>query len=90
MKSLVTGATISGVLSMLGEVFISNKSELDVVNLSDKDWLDTQIQAVQIACTASVLIVLTPNEQVFMMTLVPIQQPVSILLLKDNYKLLVT
>ena len=75
---------------MLNTVFITNKSELNVVDLSDKDWFDTQIQAVQIACTNSILIVLTPNEEVFMMTLAPIEEPASILLLKDNYKLLVT
>jgi hypothetical protein len=53
----VQGGTIAAV--MLDTVHITFMT--DCVGLSEKDWLDTGVAAVDIACTSELVIALTPE-----------------------------
>jgi len=48
LKQFVQGATIQACLTGSGFVYMTNKMDLKITNLSERDWFNTGIRAIQI------------------------------------------
>ena len=62
--------------------------DLKITSLSERDWLKAEFRAIQIMSSGQFVIILTPEEEVFVLTLSAIENPSSNILMSDNYKLI--
>jgi hypothetical protein len=69
-------------------VWITNKVELQVKDLSPRDWFETKVSAVQIGCTHALLVTLSEEGEVSMLALVANPNPQNNILMSDNFLML--
>ena len=72
------------------KVWITSKTDLQIKDLSPRDWLETKVSAVQIACTHALLISLSQAGEITIFALVVNPNPENNILMTDNFTLLTT
>ena len=73
-----------------GKIWLTNKIDMEIKDLSERDWIQTNLKAIQIATTHQFIIALEETGTVIMLSIVANPNPTSNILLSENFNVIQT